>query len=311
MEEIRTKNGKVAVIGLTGQSAFLQAEYFPRPGETISCKGLFFEPGGKGHNQAIACRRTGARTLLVSAVGQDPNGEACRAALLREGMELCLIKKQAPTAFAVITTVADGENVVEVFGGAAAELRAGDLESKEVRQGMQGCDYLLLQNELPEECLKAAIDIAQDSHIPVILNPAPAGKLAPSLLSKCWLITPNYGEAKQLAGLRPEEEPSMERLAKFFRENGIENTVITMGSQGAMLITDSLCKRIPPFQAGTVIDTTGAGDTFNGFLAGMLAGGASLEQAVRWAVTAAGISVTRPGAAGSIPTMTEIKKTQL
>lgn len=310
MEGTATKRGKVAVVGLTGQSAFLQTEYFPRPGETVSCHGLFFEPGGKGHNQAIACRRTGTGTLFISAVGEDANGESCRAALCREGIETCLIKKEAPTAFAVITTAADGENVVEVYGGAAGELRKGDLERKDVREGIQSCDYLLLQNELPEGCLETAIDIARDSGVSVILNPAPAGNLEPSLLSRCRIVTPNYGEAKQLAGFGPEEEPSAERLARFFRESGVENTVITMGSRGALLITKSLCRMVPAFSAGPVVDTTGAGDTFNGVLAGMLAGGASLEQAVSTAATAAGISVTRAGAAGSIPAMAEILERQ-
>lgn len=302
------KKGKVAVIGLTGQSAFLSTKYFPQPGETVSCNGLFFEPGGKGHNQAVACKRTGAETLFVSAVGRDANGEACRAALDQEGIETCLIKKEAPTAFAVITTAADGENVVEVFGGAAKELKERDLKRKEVREGIQDCDYLLLQNELPKKCLEAAIDVAQEADIPVILNPAPAQDLEPPLLSRCKIITPNYGEAKQLAGFAPEEEPSLEELAGFFRKSRVENTVITMGDRGVLLITDSLCKVIPAFSAGPVVDTTGAGDTFNGTLAGMLAGGASLEQAVRMAVVAAGISVTRPGAAGSIPTMAEIRE---
>lgn len=310
MEEAGIKKGKVAVIGLTGQSAFLQTEYLPRPGETIPCNGLFFEPGGKGHNQAIACRRTGAGTLFIGTVGPDANGEACRAALGQEGIELCLIKKDAPTAFAVITTARDGENMVEVFGGAAVGLGAEDLKSTEVRDAIQSCDYLLLQNELQGECLRTAIDIAQESGIPVILNPAPAGNLEHSLLSRCRIVTPNYGEAKQLAGFGPKEEPSPKALARFFRESGIENTVITMGSRGVLLITDSLCRMIPAFSPGPVVDTTGAGDTFNGVLAGMLSGGASLEQAVLTAITAAGISVTRPGAAGSIPVMAEILERQ-
>lgn len=301
------KKGKVAVIGLTGQSAFLSTKYFPQPGETISCDGLFFEPGGKGHNQAVACVRTGVETLFISAVGPDDNGEACRTDLEQEGIQTCLIKKETPTAFAVITTAADGENVVKVFGGAAKTLQAEDLDRKEVRKCIQDCDYLLLQNELPRECLEKAIDIAGEVLVPIILNPAPAQDLEPALLSKCWMITPNYGEAKGLAGFAPEEEPSLDELAAFFRKNKIENTVITLGGQGVLLITDSMCKKIPAFSAGTAVDTTGAGDTFNGTLAGMLAGGASLEQAVRMAVVAAGISVTRHGAAGSIPTKAELQ----
>lgn len=302
------KKGNVMVIGLTGQSAFLSTRYFPNPGETITCDGLFFEPGGKGHNQAVACARTGAETMFVSAIGRDGNGEVCRRVLEQDGVQTYFVEKEVPTAYAVITTASDGENVVEVYGGAAKALQAEELDRKVIREHILKSDYLLLQNELSGECLEKAIDMAVEVSVPVILNPAPAQNLDIGILSKCWMITPNYKEAAMLAGFDSKEEPSLEELAAFFRKNKIENTVITLGGQGVLLITDSLCEKIPAFSAGTVVDTTGAGDTFNGVLAGVLAMDVPLEQAVRTAVIAAGISVTRRGAVGSIPAKAELQE---
>lgn len=300
------KKGKVVVAGLTGQSAFLRTESFPRPGETISCNGLFFEPGGKGHNQAIACARTGAKTSFIGAVGLDDNGEACEIALKQEGIRTLLIKKDTPTAFAVITTDADGENTVEVFGGAAKMLRAQDLARQEVRDILQDCDFLLMQNELPRDFLEHAIDIAEEAMVPIIFNPAPAAGLEPGLLAKCWMITPNYGEAKMLAGFAPEVQAEDKDILHAFTAKGIKRAAVTLGAEGVLVINDGRFWRAPAFAVAHTVDTTGAGDVFNGILAGTLALGMRLEAAVQTAITAAGTSVTRRGAAGSIPSAEEI-----
>lgn len=302
------RKGKVGVIGLTGQSAFLTAERFPQPGETISCSSLFFEPGGKGHNQAVACARMGAETVFVGAVGEDANGEACSRALKREGITACLIQKKEPTAFAVITTAADGENTVEVFPGATRNLRASDFQSEIVRDSIKGCDYLLIQNELSGECLAESLSLARELGVKVIFNPAPAGEISKELLAGCELITPNYGEAKCLAGFSSEEDPPIKAFGDFFREVGIRKGIITMGGRGVMVIEDGECVRVPALSCGEVKDTTGAGDTFNGVLAARLAMGESLEHAVQTAVAAAGLSVTRRGAVGGIPRRDEVIK---
>ena len=300
------KKGKVAVIGLAGQSAFLTAEHFPIPGETVACSSLFFEPGGKGYNQAVACARMGIETVFIGAVGDDSNAEACRLGLEQEGIKVCFVKKQDPTAFAVITTVPDGENTVQVLGGASKCLTEADLKEKSILQELKECDYLLLQNELSWECLHAAMKLAKEQGIFVVLNPAPAEHISRDLFPECELLTPNYGEAKYLAGFSKEEEPSGRELAEAFRKYHAKKVVVTMGRKGAFIIDEEGERMIPAFSCGTTLDTTGAGDTFNGTLTAALAMDKSLEEAVRMAVVAAGISVTRRGAASSIPEKSEV-----
>jgi len=304
----RSKAPRVAVIGLAGQSAFMTVDEFPAPGETIGCKSLFFELGGKGYNQAIACARMGVETVFVGAVGSDANGRECFDELEREGITPCLVEKEEPTAYAVITTRTDSENTVTVYGGAAKCLCGDDLRSEKIRTVLENCDYLLLQNELSTECLEEAFKLAGEYNVPVVFNPAPAQNISQELLTKSMLITPNYGEAKELMGYYPVEDVSDADLAEMVRKRGIRQAVITMGSKGSMLIDGEKSIRVPAATCGTAIDTTGAGDTFNGTLVAALVQGKSLTEAVSLATVAAGISVTRRGAAGSIPTREEVEQ---
>ncbi len=300
------KKPKIGVIGLGGQSAFLATEHFPAPGETVSCRELFFELGGKGYNQAVACARMGVDTVFIGAVGRDDNGRACREDLIREGVIPCLIEKDIPTAYAVIMTDSSGENTVSVFPGAAKAITPEDLHSEPVFARLKECTCLLLQNELSAECLLEACKIRQELGIPVILNPAPARDIPVEAIKSSALITPNYGEAKCLTGFSEYEQPTDEELAERFVQQGVCNAVITMGGQGALIMENGKTCRIPAFSCGKAVDTTGAGDTFNGFLTAVLSLGKSLSDAARIAAVAAGIGVTRHGAAGSIPTKAEV-----
>lgn len=297
---------KIGVIGLGGQSAFLSADHFPAPGETVSCRELFFELGGKGYNQAVACARMGVETVFIGAVGQDDNGKACRADLLREGVVPCLIEKNIPTAYAVIMTDSSGENTVSVFPGAAKAITPEDLRSQDVLSQLKTCTCLLLQNELSADCLLEACKIGQELKLPVIFNPAPAENVPMEAIACSALITPNYGEAKHLTGFTEQEQPAGEEIAERFLKMGVQNAVITMGQQGALVMERGKTQRIPAFSLGQAVDTTGAGDTFNGFLVAALSMGKDLREAARLAAVAAGISVTRHGAAGSIPTKAEV-----
>lgn len=300
--------GRVAVVGLAGQSAFLTADHFPAPGETISCSSLFFEPGGKGYNQAIACARQGIETMFIGAVGNDSSAIECRQGLEEEGIKVCFVEKPQPTAYAVITTIPSGENTVQVLGGAAKTLTEADLRENTAFEELGENNYLLIQNELSAECLTAAVKLAREKGISVILNPAPAENIDATLFPLCELITPNYGEAKYLTGFSEDSEPSERELAEAFRKMGIKKAVVTMGARGALIIDEEGFKLIPAFSAGDTVDTTGAGDTFNGTLAAALAKRKGLEEAVKIAAIAAGISVTRHGAAGSIPQYMEVMK---
>lgn len=301
------KQPKVGVIGLGGQSAFMAADHFPAPGETISCQKLFFELGGKGYNQAIACARMGVDTVFIGAVGADDHGKACRKELEDEGITACLIQKNIPTAFAVITTDQSSENTVSVFGGAAKALTPEDLRSDAVMQQLRQCSYLLLQNELSSSCLLEACKIGQELAIPVVFNPAPAENVPSEAIGGSTLITPNYGEAKLLCGFGETEKPVAQQLAERLAARGAGSAVITLGAEGALVMEQGKISKIPAFSCGKPVDTTGAGDTFNGVLTAQLALGKPLCQAACVAAVAAGIGVTRPGAAGSIPTGAEVK----
>lgn len=305
-QDDKCKTPKVGVIGLGGQSAFLSADHFPAPGETVSCQGLFFELGGKGYNQAVACARMGVDTVFIGAVGKDENGKACREDLIRQGVIPCLIEKDIPTAYAVIMTDRSGENTVSVFPGAAKQLQPENLHSAAVYNILKECTCLLLQNELSEDCLTEACSMGKSLDIPVIFNPAPARNIPMKAIAGAWLITPNYGEAKCLTGFSEQEQPTGEEIAERLMKQGVCRAVITLGGQGALILEQGKTQMIPAFSIGQPVDTTGAGDTFNGFLTAALSQGKSLYEAARLAAVAAGISVTRPGAAGSIPQKEEV-----
>lgn len=300
------KRAKVGVVGLTGQSAFLTVERFADPGETISCGSLMFEPGGKGHNQAVACSRMGVDVVFIGAVGNDPNGQMCKAAIESEGVRTSLVYKDIPTAYAVIQTEQSGENTVAVYPGAAGAMKKEDLFSKEIYEELSSCQYLLVQNELPQECLEAVFTIAKTFDQKVIFNPAPASNIREEFLRNSELITPNYEEAKKLAGLSEQTNVSDEELQQIFAQKKIKKAIVTLGGKGVLVITPESCYRIPAFRSGIPVDTTGAGDTFNGVLTGALVLGMNFQEAVKVAVVAAGISVTRRGAVKCIPYFEEI-----
>ena len=299
--------GKVLVVGLVGQSVFMSTDHFPLPGETIASEKLFFEPGGKGMNQAVASHKFGADTVFISAIGRDVNGQACKEEVTRFGIRSHWIEKEEPTAFGVITTDRQGENTVNVYGGAAVALTASDVKGPEIRSYIQDCDYLLLQNEFSAEVLLAFTEMAEEFQKPVVWNPAPAKRIPWEMLSRVDLITPNSGEAKVLAGFTQECQPSDEEFVTAFHNIGIKKAVITLGDRGSLMIDEKGYKRIPACIVGECIDTTGAGDCYNGTLTACLAEGKNLEESCRWAAAASGISVTRRGATACVPSYEETK----
>lgn len=296
----------VAVIGLAGQSAFLSCPHFPQPGETVSCSELFYELGGKGYNQAIACARMQIPTAFIGAVGKDMWADACEQALLCEGIDPYLIPKNQPTTFAMISRVPGGENTVQVYPGAARAMSAQDLQRPEVISRLENASWLVVQNELSEDLLYASCCLAKSMGLKILLNPAPAGHISNSVLSLCDLITPNYGEACAMAQLNGTQAPSWEQLAAAFREKGFPNAVITLGSQGCVIVSEEITEKLPAFKIAEVTDTTGAGDTFTGTLAAMLSRQLPLKTAAQIACIAAGNSVTKAGAVAAIPTLQQI-----
>ncbi len=269
---------KVAVIGIAGQSVFLPVEKFHTGGETVQAESVRFEFGGKGFNQAVAAARWGAEVSFLSAVGES-GGKEIAEFLKNENIKAALVEKAEPTAFAAIVTDKTGATRVTVFQGA-------QLEEKDVfafEKSIAEADVLLLSNEVREKINAVAAEIAQKNGVKIILNPAPTRSTAKSLLDKIFLFTPNEHEATGLEDYR--------------------NVVQTLGRNGCLLKETG--EIIPPTK-DIAVDTTGAGDTFNGVLAAEIASGSTLYKAAKAAVAASGKSVTRRGAVSSIPYFHEV-----
>jgi ribokinase len=270
---------KICVIGIVGRSVFLPVEKFHIGGETVEAKDVHFELGGKGFNQAVAAARCGARVSFIAASSEDTEG-GVRDFLEKEGILPLIVKKQGPGAFAAIVTDDSGANQVTVYQG--EQLTAEDVRG--FKDTICSSDYLLLSNEVSEEVNEEAVRIAKESGVKVVLNPAPYRPLSDTVTSGVDLFTPNEHETEGLEG-RP-------------------GVIITEGKRGAYVPSDNL--RIPPASFGAAVDTTGAGDTFNGTLVAMLASGEDLYRAILIANGVAGLSVTRKYAVSSIPTSEEI-----
>ncbi len=265
---------KIAVIGLVGNSAFLSVDEFHKGGETIVAKDIHFEPGGKGFNQAVAAARMGAEVSFLGALGNDYYGqviEFCK----KENISSFLSVKEENTAYASIITNSTGETRVTVYQG--AKLCVDDVCSFE--KEIASADILLINNEVPEDVNIKAVTIAKKNGTKVILNPAPAKELSIYLLENVDLFTPNEYEASALSEK--------------------ENMIITLGSKGCFIKETK--ETVPPFKVDNVVDTTGAGDTFNGTLATFLGEGLDLKKSVEIATVASGISVTEKYAVSSIP----------
>lgn len=272
---------KIAVIGMVGNSAFLPVENFHIGGETIVAKDFHLEPGGKGYNAAVAAARFGAEVSFLAAVGTE-GFESIDEFTKNEGIKGVFIKKQGPTAFATIITNAAGENQVTVFQGAALEEK--DLLSFE--EEIKTANILLLNNEVPEIVNVKAIEIAKKYGVFVVLNPAPNRPLCDYILENVDIFTPNEHETKGL-------------------ENK-ENLIVTLGKKGALIKEKNIT--VEKFNAGKAVDTTGAGDTFNGVLCAELGDKKDILTAVKSAIKASGVKVTKKYAAGGIPTKEEIER---
>ena len=274
---------KISVIGICGNSVFMTVDGFHRSGETVVANSTFEEIGGKGINQAIAAARMGAQVSFLTAVGNDADGEKCRQTACAEGIDgYFAVKQGMRTTFAFILTDKHGENRVTEYVG--AELTREDVLgfADQIAQS----DILLLQHEVPAEVNEAAIAIAAEHCVRVILNPAPIREINPSIADKIFAVTPNEHEKQGIAHLK------------------FPNCITTLGKDGCSINDMEFIKAWPV----NAVDTTGAGDTFNGVLAVCLAEGMDMKSACKCAVTASGISVTRHGVLASIPNREEIER---
>lgn len=291
---------KLVVLGSVNADHVLQVPSFPRPGETLHGKGYAVIPGGKGANQAVAAARLGADVAFIACVGDDSFGVNIRESFKSDGMNVdaVMIEKNTPTGIAMIQVSATGENSICISGEANNHLTP--LRIKPFSNLISGAEMLLMQLETPIETIQAAAETAKLAGTVVVLNPAPAQPLSDELLKLVDIITPNETEAEQLTGIQVKDLPSARQAAEKLHNKGIDTVMITLGSEGVWLSKAGQGQQIKGFIVKAV-DTTAAGDTFNGALLTRLLEKATIEEAIRFAHAAAAITVTGKGAQTSIP----------
>jgi ribokinase len=282
------------------------ANTFPQPGETVS--GLSFEtfPGGKGANQAVAIGKLAGHCLFVGKVGSDGFGDELSQSLSLAGVEVSGLRRSSElrTGVASINVDSSGQNQIIVVPGANADLAASEAITS--AGGFQDAAIALFQHETPRATVDACIIEAAKKHCRVILNPAPARSISDDVLASLEFITPNETEAKILTGIDVADHDSCALAAKWFHDRGVKGVVITLGSRGCFYSFAGV-QRIVPAPSVQPVDTTAAGDAFNGAFSMFLSQGRSVENALSLANCVGALSTTRHGAQASIPTLSELK----
>jgi ribokinase len=299
---------RILVVGSSNTDMVVQVDHLPAAGETVLGRKFTMAAGGKGANQAVAAARLGAEVTLVARIGEDRLGEQALGMLREDGIGCRYIRKdpEAASGVALIFVDDEGENSIAVAPGANACLSPEDVDC--ARQAIEKAEVLLLQLEIPLETVKRAAQLAHQAGSAVILNPAPVSSLPlpASLLGKVDFLTPNVAEAAQLAGIEITSLADASSAANILVERGIENVIITLGDQGALISTSEGQKVVPGFSVQAV-DTTAAGDAFNGALAVALAQGLGLVEAVRFANACGALASLRLGAQPSLPTRDQVE----
>ncbi|WP_373767582.1 ribokinase [Glaesserella sp.] len=297
---------KLCVLGSINVDHVIRVPYFPKAGETLTGYGYQIAYGGKGANQAVAAARVGAKVSFIGAIGDDQIGQTMKQAFEQDGIDtsaICVIPNQS-TGLAMIQVADSGENSIVISAGANADLSESLVEQH--KSQIEQADILLMQLESPLQAVTLATKFAKSAGVKVVLNPAPAQPLPDSLLSHIDIITPNETEAEILTGIKVTDEQTAAVAANHFHQLGIETVLITLGSKGVYYSEKGQGEIIPGFRVDAV-DTTAAGDTFNGAFVTALLEGKSAKDAIRFAHAAAAISVTRIGAQTAIPTREEVE----
>lgn len=298
----------VAVLGIFVADLAFRAQRLPLMGETILGQGFKDGPGGKGSNQAIAAARAGGDARMITRIGRDTFGDMAQKAWAADGIDTSAvaIDDELPTGAAFIfVSTETGNNAIIVESGAAAKLSPADVAAAE--PVIAGAKVLMTQFEQPIETAMAGLSLARRHGVITILNPAPAVKVDDAIYALCDYVTPNETEAATLTGLKVETEADALAAAKEFVRRGAKNALITLGEKGALLHGEAGTHMVPAFKVEKVVETTGAGDAFNGGFAVALAEGKSPVDAIRFGCATAGLSVQKPGTAPSMPTRAEIE----
>jgi ribokinase len=295
----------IVILGVFVADTAYRAVRAPRMGETILGTGFTLGPGGKGSNQAVAAARLEADVSFITRLGKDPFAEMAIRTWAEAGVKPAVIETPGSYTGAAYIFIeeATGNNAIIVCPGAAMMISPADIDA---HAGLiRSAGVFVTQLEQPVEAARRALEIARDIGVVTILNPAPATALGEDIFRLCDYVTPNETEAEKLTGVRVASLDDARRAGDRLLKKGVGNAVITLGERGALLHNRERSDHVPAFAAGAVVETTGAGDAFNGGLAVGLSRGMAPVEAVRFGCAVAGISVTRPGTAPSMPTLAE------
>ena len=287
MDTTQISRRQILVVGSCNTDMVIKAAHLPRPGETILGGTFFMNPGGKGANQAVAIARLGGSVTFICKTGSDIFGHQSQQLFEEEGINTSYVFSDSgnPSGVALITVDEKAENCIVVASGANANLLPSDLAKAE--EAIELADLILMQGKK------------------VILNPAPAHPLPADLLHHLYLITPNETEAEMITGVKITDDISAVEAARVLSGMGVQHVIITLGSKGALICSDGEAEIVPALKVEAV-DTTAAGDVFNGALTVALSEGRNLKESVRFACKASAISVTRVGAQSSAPYRNEV-----
>jgi len=281
--------------------------YLPKPGETLIGSTFTYGPGGKGSNQAVAAKRAGADVNMVTKIGNDPYGGLMLEFYKTEGINSELVLKDNENSTGIALILVDentGENTILVVPGACHNITSADVDSAE--DTIKNSAMLMVQMEVNIDATFKAMQLAYKNNIPIIMNPAPAQKLDDSIYKMVDFLTPNETEAEILTGIKTDSMTNIKLAADWLFKKGVKNVIITMGSDGIYIKNNELEDIVPAFKVQAV-DTTGAGDAFNGCLAVALMEGLNIIDAAKFANAGAALSVTKIGTAPAMPFREEIE----
>jgi ribokinase len=300
-----TKGKPIVILGVFVADTAYRAARPPRMGETIIGSSFKLGPGGKGSNQSVAAARLGGDVSFITRLGRDPFADMAMQVWKDVGVKPAVTETPESYTGAAYIFVDEksGDNAIIVCPGAATLISPADIEAQ--ADLIRSAGVFVTQLEQPIDAAVRALEIAKEAGVTTVLNPAPAAHLEDSIFPLCDYVTPNETETEELTGLKVATVDDARRAANRFLDKGVGAAVITLGEKGALIHSKSDSELVPAYRAGPVVETTGAGDAFNGGFAVGLARGFDPVEAVRFGCAVAGISVTRPGTAPSMPSLEE------
>jgi ribokinase len=296
----------ILVIGSANVDFTVKVERLPQAGETVSGGDFLLSYGGKGANQALAAHLAGAPVFMIAKIGRDANGELLYQHLTAAGLNAqgLLRDPESPAGVALIMVDTQGHNLIAVAPGSNRRLTVADVQALDGNAFAGG--ILLTQLETPSETVEYGLRRALEKGMTTILNPAPGRRLSPDFLAQPHIITPNETEASLLSGIAVMDLDTARQAGERLLAMGCQTLIITLGAQGSLLARRGEMRHFPPFPV-TPVDSTAAGDAFNGALAAGLFEGRALEQAIVRANAAGALCVTKRGAQEALPTWQQIE----